>query len=448
MSHIHGNDQIAGLYMKSQEALVALKVELQKSRTELARVTNDALTLRDQNRRLLDDQEQLTLARRDTEGKLRFRMRQVMELEQERTSYSSTQEELTSRVNDMQNRMSEMSKELNETKTEMKVMEVRNQFLEEKVHEAASSGVSIEAYRTLEAEMGSLRSTVKDMTELNRMQEKDLHAANEKARKASEKADKLASEATAAKQAAAHAIKLSTSVHHVHPAHHGDPARHGHPDSAKKNTEERPVHHRTPESPQSHDDASVRSSSLPKTAASPKAEPTLQAPSPMSEREATERPPRPPSLDTKFAMASGEKAAAKESIAPKKPAPTAVKPAAKLVAAATIKGTDKKARVAAKPAAAAPKGTKAPGTAKPKTKVKTKKQDAPKIRVEKEELSSPVGSEFSQFSFDDSITSAALKETILEPPKAKTATKPAKKPAAKKPATVTAAAKNKKSTTK
>ena len=35
-------DATAQLYMKSQEAIVALKVELQKSRTEVTRVTNDA----------------------------------------------------------------------------------------------------------------------------------------------------------------------------------------------------------------------------------------------------------------------------------------------------------------------------------------------------------------------------------------------------------------------
>ena len=442
MIHSHNsNDQIAGMYMKSQEALVALKVELQKSRADCARVSNDALTLRDQNRRLLDDQEQLTLARRDTEGKLRFRMRQVMELEQERTTYNSTQEEMTLKLSDMQNRMSEMSKELNDTKTEMKVMEVRNQYLEEKVQEAASSGVSIEAYRRIEAELGSLRSTIKDMTELNRLQEKDLNAANEKARKATERADKVASEAAAAKQAAAHAIKLSTSVHHGNP---NSDSKHNTTTTEKK--DERPMHQKTPESIQGNDDASVMSSSLPKAASpsSVKAEPHVQAPSPGSERKATERPPRPPPLDTKLAMASerpvaaGEKVMAKASVTQTQPVQTAAKPSAKPVASATMKATDSKARVPAKPTSTTSKNPKAPDATRPKTKVKSKKQGAPKIRVEKEVLSSPVGSELSQFSFDDSITSAALKETIA-PPKEKTA-KPMKK-SAKKPAAATVAKK-------
>ena len=54
-------DATAKLYAKSQDAVVSLKVEL-KARTEVARLTHDALILRDQNRRLLDDQEQISLA--------------------------------------------------------------------------------------------------------------------------------------------------------------------------------------------------------------------------------------------------------------------------------------------------------------------------------------------------------------------------------------------------
>ena len=73
---------------------------------------------------------------------------------------------------------------------------------------------------------------------------------------------------------------------------------------------------------------------------------------------------------------------------------------------------------ASKTAAKPSKSLKEPVSTKSQAK-KKKKQAMPKIRVEKEELSSPVGSELSHASFDDSITSAALKDTIFEPPKAK-----------------------------
>jgi chromosome segregation ATPase len=118
-------DATAQLYARSQDAVVSLKVELQKARTEVARLTHDALILRDQNRRLLDDQEQLSLARRDAEGKLRFRMRQVLELEHERTSFAMKEGEMLSQIGDLEEKWTSMCKELNDTKTEMKVLAAR-----------------------------------------------------------------------------------------------------------------------------------------------------------------------------------------------------------------------------------------------------------------------------------------------------------------------------------
>ena len=424
-------DATAQLYMKSQEALVALKVELQKSRTEAARVTNDALTLRDQNRRLLDDQEQLTLARRDVEGKLRFRMRQVMELEQERTTFKSAQDEMTNKVDELQNRLSELTKELNENKTEMKVMEVRNQYLEEKVEESSKNGISFDSYRRLEVELESVKATVKDMNELNRMQEKDLITANEKARKASEKSEKLADEAAAAKQAAAHAIKMSASMTQNHAEERG-------PSVAKKVEERRGAqHHKIPENTvHDNDESSVKSSTTKTSAASPKAFKTEivpdELPTPAGEQSSIERPPRPPPLDTKLEIAAKSTPVAGEKVigTKEKKLPQDSEPPAKTASAKSLKG--KEARTGTKSTSTVnAKSAKSEKSAKEsdaaKAKIKKKKQLTPKIRVEKEELSSPVGSESSRISFDDSISSAALKETIAEPAKTKTKTKVAPK---------------------
>ena len=172
MNHSHVDAHtIQALYMKSQEAVVALKVELQKARTECARLTHDALILRDQNRRLLDDQEQLTLARRDAEGKLRFRTRQVMELEQDRTGMIMKESDLKSRIEQLEVKWTSMCKELNDAKTEMKVLTAKNEVLEESAAEAAhQNSVPFDAYRRMEVETESLKATIKDLTEINRIQ--------------------------------------------------------------------------------------------------------------------------------------------------------------------------------------------------------------------------------------------------------------------------------------
>ena len=132
--------------------------------------------------------------------------------------------------------------------------------------ENSKSGISFDSYRRLEAELESVKATVKDMNELNRTQEINLIDANEKARKASERADKLANEAAAAKQAAAHAIKMSISMSK------GDPED-SRGDASAKGTENnvRSERQKSPEKA-AHDaeEASVHSSSI-KSSASPEA---------------------------------------------------------------------------------------------------------------------------------------------------------------------------------
>ena len=381
-------DATAQLYARSQDAVVSLKVELQKARTEVARLTHDALILRDQNRRLLDDQEQLSLARRDAEGKLRFRMRQVLELEQERTSFAMKEGEMSSQIGDLEEKWTSMCKELNDTKTEMKVLAARNQILEETVADTAhQNSVPFDAYRRLETESESLKKTIKDLQNINISQAKKLDAEVRHNNKFHRDQDPhhstnhqpLYSDGDY-KPPTQH-TPLAPSSDEIKPAsgHGGPHAEH------KPHTAATHIHAHT-----SH----AGSSSAEKKEESVPA-PPAPTPAPVSTG-ASALPSAPPS-------AGASRSATPRDAKPKPPAPPAVKTTVKPVA-----------RAGTKPKASTTKA--APGKAG--TKKSKGKVPSLKINVEKEELSSPPHSPTSMTD-SSSFAEATQKPAITKPKIAK-----------------------------
>ena len=104
-------------------------------------------------------------------------MRQVLELEQERTSFAMKESEMSLKISELEEKWTSMCKELNDTKTEMKVLAARNQILEEKAAEYSQhNSVPFEAYRRLEVESESLKKTIRDLQVINSSQAKKLEA--------------------------------------------------------------------------------------------------------------------------------------------------------------------------------------------------------------------------------------------------------------------------------
>ncbi len=138
----------------SQEVTARLQVEQQLTLAECQRLQLENAALRDQNKRLLDDKEHISLARRDAEGKLSFRLNQVLELEEKALAFDRITNESKERISTLEFQLKEAQQLLSKSETDMRVSHVRNAFLEKSVAEYKihATGVPMELYSTLKDE--------------------------------------------------------------------------------------------------------------------------------------------------------------------------------------------------------------------------------------------------------------------------------------------------------
>ena len=132
-----GNDEksiIVDFIHQSQES--AARVQLDSNQQgEVRRLQNDVLSLRDQTKRLIDDLEQMNAARRDAEGKLQFRMRQVIELEQKQLANFENEAKWNKKERELQHEMKKMHSQVAEARVEAKVAVTKSTVLENSLHE-------------------------------------------------------------------------------------------------------------------------------------------------------------------------------------------------------------------------------------------------------------------------------------------------------------------------
>ena len=126
---------IVDFLRQSQESSTRQQLDCNYAQDEVRRLKNDVLSLRDQNKRLIENLEQMNTARRDAEGKLQFRMRQVMELEQKQLVNTDNDSKLTLKVADLQQEMRKMQSIVAEAQVETKVANTKSTILEKSLQE-------------------------------------------------------------------------------------------------------------------------------------------------------------------------------------------------------------------------------------------------------------------------------------------------------------------------
>jgi hypothetical protein len=176
---------MAILFKRNQEDLIRMKLELQKSQSELDRLTKDTKTLRDQNKRLLEDQETLAFARRDANGKLEFRTKQVMDLELERTTWSSKEEDFNSTIHDLERKLSISQRELNGTKSDLNLQIMKNEELEKRIEDLNRNNIPVELFKKLQGEIAAQRTTINDLQKASTSNKRPINATSARMRAAS-----------------------------------------------------------------------------------------------------------------------------------------------------------------------------------------------------------------------------------------------------------------------
>lgn len=145
------------LLRNSQETAARLKIELDNARVEKEVCHQELSQIKLQNKRLLDDQEQLTYAKRDLEGKMQFRMNQVLELEQERSKNSLKETELTERLSILERQNNALRSDLVASNTELRVAMARNTSLEQRLKDQRTEGeantIPMQIYLQLQEEL-------------------------------------------------------------------------------------------------------------------------------------------------------------------------------------------------------------------------------------------------------------------------------------------------------
>ena len=137
----------------SQEALARLQVEHQLLLAQCQDLKSENLLLRDQNKRLLQDQEHLSAARTNAEGKLSFRFRQVMELEDNAIKAEQRMVNLQDTIKGQNERAAKLTAELQKSDTDLRVANVRNAYLEARLLEQKKiNGVPLEVFQKIEKE--------------------------------------------------------------------------------------------------------------------------------------------------------------------------------------------------------------------------------------------------------------------------------------------------------
>ena len=219
------------LLKNAQESAARLKVELDSARVEKEVCAQECLQLKHQNKRLLDDQEQLTLSRRDLEGKLQFRMNQVLGLEQERSKGSLKETELTERLSVLERQNNALRSDLVASNTELRVAMARNASLELRLQDQAKAAavdtVPIAVYRNAQDELErhrveaaahakSLQANLDDVRrrygELSEKRVKDLEFSRGVTDRAGGAADSRARQTSPAKSASSGPAAEATAV--------------------------------------------------------------------------------------------------------------------------------------------------------------------------------------------------------------------------------------------
>jgi len=192
------------LLRSSQETAARLKVELDNARVEKEVCAQECKQLKQQNKRLMDDQEQLSYAKRDLEGKLQFRMNQILSLEQDRSKTSLKETELTERLSVLEKQNSALRSDLVASNTELRVAMARVTSLEMRLKEAKTEGeansVPVQVHQNLQDELERVRTQSASQTtalqaqlaevkrrygEMSDKRVKELHAAHAVAHAAS-----------------------------------------------------------------------------------------------------------------------------------------------------------------------------------------------------------------------------------------------------------------------
>ena len=198
------------LLRSSQETAARLKVELDNARVEKEVCAQECQQLKQQNKRLMDDQEQLSYAKRDLEGKLQFRMNQVLSLEQDRSKTSLKETELTERLSVLEKQNSALRSDLVASNTELRVAMARVSSLEVRLKEAKTEGeansVPMQVHQNLQDELERVRTQSASQTTALQAQLAEVK------RRYGEMSDKRVKELHAA-HAVAHAASVAAAAH-------------------------------------------------------------------------------------------------------------------------------------------------------------------------------------------------------------------------------------------